>query len=352
MAAVASNPYIYRTKSGRFTKRKTKRRSWVPTPGKRRRASRGKRKLGSFARTAARDARGRLLPRGRKRRSAGKRRRAPARRTAARRKTRARRRPWWYGSRGPGGHSRRRKPKWIVSSRRKARWSKGGRRKGILTSYGPQLPRGARVAVSRSGQLSLFTNNPRSKTMARRRRRKNPSHATTVNPRKRRRGRARRRRGYRRVGRLYTKNPRNVVAMAKNAIMPSAFGVGAGFLAGFIDTKLLAKKRLFQGLAKFGLSVAGAYALRNKPLAAAAWAGSLMGTIGYGYGVKLGGGQVANTAGEVLAGLADMAAEDDGLASLLSDAGGNIADLVTAGELADGEVEIADADDVADLVME
>ncbi len=146
-------------------------------------------------------------------------------------------------------------------------------------------------------------------------------------------------------------NPRfNLVGSVKQQIQPAVAGLAGGAVAGFLDSKILPKKRLLQGVAKLGLSIVGARLMRRRPAAAYAFAGSMMGSIGYGVGLKLGGGMVANTKGEVISGLADLAAEDDGIAALLADSE-DLGDLVTAGELADGEDDLADEDDdMSDLV--
>lgn len=173
-------------------------------------------------------------------------------------------------------------------------------------------------------------------------------YATTVNPRRRRV------RGFRRVRRhMYTRNPGmgSIVQMAKSAIFPAGAGLAGGFVSGLIDSKIVPKKRLIQSLLKFGAGLAGAFVFRRNAAAAGAFIGSTIGTIGYGIGMKMGGGMVANSKGEALAGIADMAAEDPELANLISNAE-DLGDLVTAGELADGEVELADDEDVADLVAE
>lgn len=174
-------------------------------------------------------------------------------------------------------------------------------------------------------------------------------YATTVNPRRRRV------RGFRRVRRhLYTRNPGmgSIKQMAKNAILPSFAGMAGGFVSGLIDTKLLPSKRLFQGLAKFGIGLAGAFVLRKKPMAAAAFIGSTLGTIGYGFGVRMGGGGIVETKGQALTHLADVASEDQQIADLINQSE-DLGDLVTAGQIADGEVEYAsDDDDISDLVEE
>lgn len=332
----ALNPWRYRTRSGRFTRRrKGARRSWVPAAGRARRrtARRGRR---SYAR----------MPAGLRRYLLAKMRgKAPKRRRSGgkRRSTRARyRRGYTYSPR-----YQKRFGGTLVSSRRRRRFkSYGGKR--VLDSYGPQLPtarerRKYYSGSSASGQMTLpgMTINPR------RRRRGMRRYATVVNPRRRRV------QGFRRVRRhLYTRNPGvgGIMKMAKNAIMPSVAGLGGGFISGLIDTKIVPKKRLLQGLLKFAAGLGGAFLLRKHAVAAGAFVGSTIGTIGYGFGVRMGGGNVANSKGEVLAGLADMAAEDPELADLVANSE-NVGDLVTASEIADGEVEIADADDnVADLV--
>jgi hypothetical protein len=213
----------------------------------------------------------------------------------------------------------------------------------------------------RTGRYEMMPNAIVANPRRRRRRRRNPS-AYSVNPRRRRRRRnprrgtvSNRRRRRRRNPSSYASNPRfsikGVMGTAKRAVFPAAAGIGGGVIAGLIDTKVAPKKRVMQGLLKFGAGVLGAIALRKNPWAAGAFIGSTVGTIGYGIGIRMGGGVIADSKGQALLAIADLAAEDPQLEQYIADAG-SIADLVEAGELADAGVDIADSDDdVSDLVM-
>ena len=145
-----------------------------------------------------------------------------------------------------------------------------------------------------------------------------------------------------------TSNPGtgSLMSRAKKSLTPALAGVGGGALAGFVDTiPFFARSAVLSGLAKFGLAVLGGSMLRRRTEAAYGFVGGAMGGLGYTVGVRMGGGLVALTKGQALKGLADLAADDPELEAVIADADG-IGDLVTAGDLADAD------EDMADLVEE
>ncbi len=138
-----------------------------------------------------------------------------------------------------------------------------------------------------------------------------------------------------------------MMSRAKRAMYPAVAGVGGGALAGIVDTAL-PNRPVLAGVAKFITAIIGGTVLKRRTEMAYGFIGGAMGGIGYGIGVKMGGGLVALSKGQALKGIADLAAEDDELAAILADSE-DLQDLVDGGDLADG---LADDDDVSDLVDE
>ncbi|HEU0081839.1 MAG TPA: hypothetical protein VFQ87_03130 [Bradyrhizobium sp.] len=151
------------------------------------------------------------------------------------------------------------------------------------------------------------------------------------------------------------KNPsfRGVLGPIKASIAPMMLGGLSGLGAGYMDAKLLGDKPTISILAKIGLAIIGAgFIGRRHPMAAAGWAGGLVGSTGYKFGAKWGGGMVALSPSSALKGIADMAAENPEMAATIAGLG----DVVDAngGELGDGSDEYNDAlgddEDMSDLV--
>lgn len=169
----------------------------------------------------------------------------------------------------------------------------------------------------------------------------NPRRKRSKNPSRHRRARAR--------------NPGSaLMSTAKAALLPMAAGAGAGALAGYVDAKFLAAKPTLSILSKVGLGILGAVALRRRhPAAAMGFAGGMIGSVGYSYGVKFGGGHVALNGMQGLRGLADMAAEDPETANLIA----GLADVVPDQGLGDGADDYqaalaGDDDDMGDIVQD
>ncbi len=130
-----------------------------------------------------------------------------------------------------------------------------------------------------------------------------------------------------------------IVRVAKATVMPMGLGAVAGAVAGYADTKFLATRPLVSVLSKVGLAVVGAAFLgRKHPALAYGWAGGMMGSTGYSFGVKMAGGLVALSPQSALKGLADMAAEDPDMAAQIA----GLADVVDDGS---GMGDIGDAAD-------
>jgi hypothetical protein len=148
------------------------------------------------------------------------------------------------------------------------------------------------------------------------------------------------------------KNPsfRGVMASIKTTAMPMALGGLAGLGSGFLDAKIFGTKPTLSILSKIGLALLGAGLIGQKhPMAAAGWAGGMIGSTGYHQGVKWGGGMVGLSPSGALAGIADMAADDPEMAQLIAGLG----DVVDAEGVGDVEDEyntaLADADDMDDV---
>ncbi len=148
-----------------------------------------------------------------------------------------------------------------------------------------------------------------------------------------------------------------IVRVAKGTVMPMGFGLAAGGVAGFADTKFLSGKPIASVLTKLGLAVAGAALLgRRHPTWAMGWAGGMMGSTGYSFGVKMAGGLVATSPQSALKGIADMAAEDPDMAAQIAGLAG-LGDVVEdANGLGDAAEDYNDqlgdvvTDDMADMV--
>lgn len=143
-----------------------------------------------------------------------------------------------------------------------------------------------------------------------------------------------------------------IMTTVKSSAMPMLVGGAAGLGAGFMDAKFLGSRPTVSVLAKVGLALLGAAALgRKRPLWAAGWAGGMIGSTGYGAGVRLGGGMVGLSPAGTLKGIADMAAENEEMASMIAGLG-DVVDTETAGELGDdAAAEYNDAlEDVGDVV--
>ncbi len=142
-----------------------------------------------------------------------------------------------------------------------------------------------------------------------------------------------------------------LMSTAKAAVPPMLAGGAAGALAGYVDTKFLANRPTVSVLAKVGLGIIGAMALRKKHAAAAmGFAGGMIGATGYPLGVKFAGGHVALNGMQGLRGLADMAANDPETANLIA----GLADVVPdqmGDATSDYDQALADAEDqVGDIV--
>jgi hypothetical protein len=143
-----------------------------------------------------------------------------------------------------------------------------------------------------------------------------------------------------------------LMSTAKAAVIPMAAGTAAGALAGYVDAKFLSAKPTLSVLAKVGLGILGALALRRKHASAAmGFAGGMLGATGYTYGVKFGGGHVALNGMQGLKGLADMAAEDPEVANLIAGLGDVVPDGGQMGDAAgDYNDALADEQDMGDVV--
>jgi hypothetical protein len=163
----------------------------------------------------------------------------------------------------------------------------------------------------------------------------------------------RRKKHHRRGRRVKNPSFRGVLGPIKSSIAPMMLGGLSGLGAGYMDAKLLGDKPTISILAKIGLAILGAgFIGRRHPMAAAGWAGGLVGSTGYKFGAKWGGGMVALSPSSALKGIADMAAENPEMAATIAGLG----DVVDAngGELGDGSDEYNDAlgddEDMSDLV--
>lgn len=143
-----------------------------------------------------------------------------------------------------------------------------------------------------------------------RRRRRNPG-ALMVNPRRRRR-RVRRRNPHRRRRRnpgigSYAKQGLKDIAIAA---IPATLG---GILIGFVDAKLLGPLgTIGRNIGKLIVAAGGAALLRKRlgPVGTGVFMGSIVGTMGHEFGVRLGGGMVTMTKREGVRELVEMAATD------------------------------------------
>jgi hypothetical protein len=248
----------------------------------------------------------------------------------------------------------------------------------------------ARLGRNSKGQFVKRRRNPSGTVVnPRRRRRRNPrrghhgysrSYAAGyarafAKPRKRRRSKARGRRVthvYRkgsRARRAYpfvvkfnrpkrrrrARNPSfgGVMRTVKSTLGPMFMGGLSGFGAGVLDAKLLGNRPLISILSKLGLAVVGAGVIgRKHPLAAAGWAGGLIGATGYTQGVKLGGGLVGLNNAHTVQGLAELASDDPEMAALLAGLGDVVDEGRQLGDAADYEDALAGEDDgdMSDLV--
>lgn len=145
-----------------------------------------------------------------------------------------------------------------------------------------------------------------------------------------------------------------VMATIKTTIPPMLLGGAAGLGAGYIDAKFLGDKPTISLVSKLTLALLGAAMIgRKHPMAAAGFAGGMMGSTGYRYGVKFGGGLVGLSPSGTLKGLADMAAENPEMAATIAGLG----DIVESPALGDGDATeeynqaLADSDEeMADIV--
>ena len=248
----------------------------------------------------------------------------------------------------------------------------------------------AHAARNRKGQFVKRRRNPSGTVVnpRRRRRRRNPRrghHGATrayaagyarafAKPRKRRKAKARGRRAvthtYRkgsRARRAYplmlnrpkrrrrARNPSfgGVMQTVKSSLGPMFMGGLSGFGAGVLDAKLLGNRPMISILSKLGLAVIGAGVMgRKHPLAAAGWAGGLIGSVGYTQGVKLSGGLVGLNNAHTVQGLAELASDDPEMAALLAGLGDVVDDASGLGDASDYEDALADAEsgDMSDLV--
>lgn len=143
-----------------------------------------------------------------------------------------------------------------------------------------------------------------------------------------------------------------IMSTVKASAMPMIVGGAAGLGAGFMDAKFLGSRPTVSVLAKVGLALLGAAVLgRKRPQWAAGWAGGMIGSTGYGAGVRLGGGMVGLSPAGALKGIADMAENDDEMASMIAGLG-DVVDTETAGELGDDAAADYNAalEDMGDVV--
>jgi hypothetical protein len=207
----------------------------------------------------------------------------------------------------------------------------------------------ARLARNRKGQ---FLPRGRRTTVANpsRKRRRKGSHRKTARRRVTRSHPTRHRRARRR-------NPSfgGIMATLKSSVMPMGVGGLAGLGAGYMDARFLGTRPTISILAKVGLAVLGAALMgKRHPLAAAGWAGGMMGSTGYHAGVNLGGGMVGLSPSGALKGIADMSANDPELANLIAGMGDVVeVDDSALGDAADEYNEaLADVDDDMGDVVE
>ncbi len=204
------------------------------------------------------------------------------------------------------------------------------------------IPAGARVA-------GLVRVNPRTGevTMSRR-------SMIVANPR-RRRGGGRRRNPSRYRGRRVGNpgfSPSGLIQTAQRVVLPQVAGAAGGFVAGFVDSKFLARRPMLSILSKLVIGTLGVTALRNNQPLALGFAGGVSGSLGYAFAAKMGGGMVAPTRGLAMQGIAELASDDPEIAAMLADSE-DLADLVTAGEIADGVLaDIADDEMIEEIVEE
>lgn len=153
-------------------------------------------------------------------------------------------------------------------------------------------------------------------------RRRRASRAVVVmsNPRRRRRRTRgmRRRGGYRtRRGGVRYRRRRNpggpgVKSALRGVFMAGIPAILAGGVSGFIDAKWLANQNVVVRIAaKVGLAGVAAMMLRRRPIAAYAAMGAIVGSQGYEFGVRMGGGVIAGgTPQAKAAGVAALITED------------------------------------------
>jgi hypothetical protein len=249
-----------------------------------------------------RNAKGRFMKRGHARKAKARRSR-PARRVHRRRPVALRKR-----------YSKR----YIARARRRP--SKTGKRLRAIR----RIPKGHRVAGLvrlNPAEFAAMTANPRKRH---RRRRRNPG-AVAVN--------ARRRRHHRRTAR----NPAFNMGLVKSTLPIAVGGVGGGFLAGALDSSLLAERSTaVKAAAKAGTAVVSELLLRRKaPRVADGITGGLMGSVGYSLAVNMGGGVVADNKRHALKHVAAKGLGDPEMAAML----GDVVDANMLADIANGEYD-------------
>lgn len=284
------------------------------------------------ARRMPRDAKGRYLKRGTaKRRAAPKRRASPKRRRSttvhARRGRRGR-----FASRYTPKYTRR-------AQRRKAR----KHLRAIRTIKARHRIAGLVRLNPRTGEIIMSKARVANPRRRRRNSRRATSTVTVANRRRRRNPRAKRRNP--RAMRLRNPLGGGVMKAVKSSAVPMGMGMLGGATVGFIDAKFLAKSPTATIASKFLLGIAGALVLRKKPLLAMGWAGGCLGTFGYTFGIKMGGGIVARDASGALAGIAEMADENPEMAAMLAGMGDVVDDMGDASEYAEALGDVV-SDDV------
>ena len=176
--------------------------------------------------------------------------------------------------------------------------------------------------------------------------------ALIANPRRRRRG-AKRRRNV-----LVSTNPRrrrrrnpgfNVGGIVSQVMREAIPATIAGAVVGFIDAKVAGRSALISYGTKVALAIVGQAVGHKLPMGiGSAITSAAFASIGYGFGIKMGGGVVAGSKEATAKELAAMAAEDGEMASILGAELAGMGVLVGMGEEGDPGVMGDDVDGLTD----
>lgn len=113
------------------------------------------------------------------------------------------------------------------------------------------------------------------------------------------------------------RNPGGMIADTLKAAVPA---VVTGAAIGALEAKVLGDRPPIVGvLAKVGIGIGAAFALKSRPAMARSVADGAFATLGYQAGVKLMGGVVGGSKKQAAKALAEMAAEDEETMGVLTE---------------------------------